>query len=700
MNYLSKIIGFKISLLFIFVFWFVCTNGQSPVFSKEVKHKIDSLNHLLMIDPSDSNQFKINYNIGYTIKGINSDSAEFYFLKAYKIARESNARKKLPAIYNELGGLEINRNNYSQARVFLDSCKRISQEVNDSFMLASAYDNSGIIKIKQREFSAGIELRKKGLAIHLARKDSVNIANEYQWLGNTELLRERYAEALEFFLKSIQISEKIGEELNVAYAKAGCASIYRRQGKLEYALKANEECLVIFKGNNELQSAATIQNNIGNIYMDLGKDSLAEIAYLNALEMYIKLKDSSGICVSKMSIGLILQNRGHFFEARQCYQIALSIAQNLKKRYLEGVIFVNMGENELTNNNLKSAKYYLSQSLQIGIELKNKAIKSSAYNLLSSVFEKQGKYKKALEYYKKYKVENDSIFEETKGKTILELEASYDSEKKGREIAELTKAKVEQEQKLLIAELDKKTSEQNLFLFKVVAACFVFLIIILVLANGSQKRSNHQIEILLKDLKHTTIINTLPNYANQIAKLISTSLPPKISVELTNLAYQIRALSGLYEILYEDNNVGGKKLDMETFLNDLISKQQDAWPKANQLLVKTEVESLYFPFSTARTCGLILNEFITNSFKHALIENVQPEIEIKLYMEENGATFFLKDNGPGFPLSFLNHIDSESQSQGHSLIKNHASSIKAEARFFNHENGGAACEILNIRIRR
>jgi two-component sensor histidine kinase len=50
------------------------------------------------------------------------------------------------------------------------------------------------------------------------------------------------------------------------------------------------------------------------------------------------------------------------------------------------------------------------------------------------------------------------------------------------------------------------------------------------------------------------------------------------------------------------------------------------------------------------TCGLILNELVTNSFKHGLVDQKHGVLDISLRIDaQNHVTFQISDNGPGLP---------------------------------------------------
>jgi two-component sensor histidine kinase len=63
-----------------------------------------------------------------------------------------------------------------------------------------------------------------------------------------------------------------------------------------------------------------------------------------------------------------------------------------------------------------------------------------------------------------------------------------------------------------------------------------------------------------------------------------------------------------------------------------------------------EAEEVFLNVNTAIPCGLIVNELISNSLKHAFPEGRAGEVELDLHrVAGDGYVLRVKDNGVGFP---------------------------------------------------
>ena len=69
--------------------------------------------------------------------------------------------------------------------------------------------------------------------------------------------------------------------------------------------------------------------------------------------------------------------------------------------------------------------------------------------------------------------------------------------------------------------------------------------------------------------------------------------------------------------------------------------------------VKLEVERIFLSIDVAVPCGLILNELISNSLKHAFPAGAEGEITITVRTAGNGVIELrYRDNGVGLPANF------------------------------------------------
>src|SRR5690606_36099651 len=162
------------------------------------------------------------------------------------------------------------------------------------------------------------------------------------------------------------------------------------------------------------------------------------------------------------------------------------------------------------------------------------------------------------------------------------------------------------------------------------------------LETTQQQKEN--ITFLMQELNHR-----VKNNLQLITSLIDIQ---SFEIQDADIQYKLRILqsrvftvSKIHDILNQKD--AGNSVRTDWFIADL----------ANDLIVfsglcidlEVNVEPIYFPANKLTHLGLILNELITNSFKHAFDgQQKVKRIRISLHEENGGLKFVYRDNGKGF----------------------------------------------------
>jgi two-component sensor histidine kinase len=165
------------------------------------------------------------------------------------------------------------------------------------------------------------------------------------------------------------------------------------------------------------------------------------------------------------------------------------------------------------------------------------------------------------------------------------------------------------------------------------------------------KKSLKEKEILLRELYHRTknnmqVIMAMINLQTQNIK--NENILQKFNV-ITN---RISTIALVHEMLYQTKDLS--TINLKDYFTDLInlllSKQQNIH---EGISIKRDMKDVLVTIDSAITCGLIMDELISNIFKHAYPENSGGEIQISLKItEEQEIEFIVGDDGIGLPEGF------------------------------------------------
>ena len=165
-------------------------------------------------------------------------------------------------------------------------------------------------------------------------------------------------------------------------------------------------------------------------------------------------------------------------------------------------------------------------------------------------------------------------------------------------------------------------------------------------AEEKIKSSLLEKEILLKELYHRT-----KNNMQVISGLLSLeSMAPGdkgLQTIFKETQDRIRAMSLVHEKLYKSQDLSN--LDVKEYIEDLCMALMESY-SSEKVSLQLDVQRIPLSIELATPCGLIINELLSNSLKHAFAGTRKGEIRIAMNKEgEGGISLVYSDNGVGLP---------------------------------------------------
>lgn len=167
-------------------------------------------------------------------------------------------------------------------------------------------------------------------------------------------------------------------------------------------------------------------------------------------------------------------------------------------------------------------------------------------------------------------------------------------------------------------------------------------------AEEQIKTSLEEKEVLLKEIHHR-----VKNNMQIISSLLS--LQSRYIKDENYLAIfkesqnRVRSMAMIHEGLYRTQNLA--RINFEKYIENLISALFSSYGIDQDIIKqKMDLNEVLLDIDTAIPCGLILNELVTNSLKHAFPNGKKGEISVLLSQEgENKLKMIVGDTGTGFP---------------------------------------------------
>ncbi len=114
----------------------------------------------------------------------------------------------------------------------------------------------------------------------------------------------------------------------------------------------------------------------------------------------------------------------------------------------------------------------------------------------------------------------------------------------------------------------------------------------------------------------------------------------------------IKAMALLHQKLYQNEHLD--TINIKTYIQELFEVFAFMrLPDIKEVETQLNCPELYLDIDTAVPVGLMISEFITNSYKYAFPKHEHPKLSINLEEKTIGQfELYLADNGPGLPKDF------------------------------------------------
>jgi PAS domain S-box-containing protein len=166
-------------------------------------------------------------------------------------------------------------------------------------------------------------------------------------------------------------------------------------------------------------------------------------------------------------------------------------------------------------------------------------------------------------------------------------------------------------------------------------------------ADERMHASLREKEILLKEIHHR-----VKNNLQMIASLLSLQseyVTHSKAVELLDdMRSRVRSIAAIHEMLYGSADLS--KIDFAAYLHALSHDLLSFYAAmAGRVRLEIRSRSVFLEITQAVPCGLIVNELLTNSFKHAFPEGRTGMIEVVFECPAELCRLDIRDSGIGLP---------------------------------------------------
>ncbi|WP_414468584.1 histidine kinase N-terminal 7TM domain-containing protein [Methanobacterium sp. ACI-7] len=161
------------------------------------------------------------------------------------------------------------------------------------------------------------------------------------------------------------------------------------------------------------------------------------------------------------------------------------------------------------------------------------------------------------------------------------------------------------------------------------------------------KKSLDEKDIMMKEIHHRVKNNliVISSLLNMQSRYIKDKEALDIFTESKNRA---KSMALIHEKLYQSNDL--KRINFGNYLRTLAQEIFQTYRgNSDNTTLNTNVDDIMLDINTSIPLGLIVNELISNCFKHAFKSNEKGQIWVNFHQKGEEFKVIIRDDGDGFP---------------------------------------------------
>lgn len=549
--------------------------------------------------------------------------------------------------------------------------------------------------------------RMMDIAYRIKRKSSISVGHTN--LGHIYKNRGQYDSSIVHHLWAAHWNRLDTFPQGEAVAYANIANVHQLKGDYDSAIVYMRKAETVFTStdirDDYLRALYQIKQNLANIYIRIGwydnaleeLESVGEwfedqqldgsVAYVNLLKGEANLMKgdyNSAEPLLQKAVGFYRDTptrrtfyiRSLLVNARLLYEKEqIDGAQSLVDTVLHNVEYISSAYDSthiaLLEGKLSLHQKYYQQALekfQLAEKLSQQTnlnpLRTECYRLLAETYEATNNKSLALDYLKKYINLSDSVSSVEKIRLIRDMEGRFHLAQRDHQI---------------LVEKEKIKAEKSKTLLILLIAIIVIIISVISYIRYRQKQALSkrlqstlaERELLIKEIHHR-VKNNLQIVSSLLSvqkKQVHKLTPEEIINQSQNRIY---TMAMIHERLYQSENL--EEISIQEYFADICSYYENAYSLDELGIdIEQQIDCPNIDIDQLIPIGLVMNELILNSIKHAF-DGKPGTITISAVVENEKIEFTFADNGKGLPEDYEQKARS---SLGMQLIKGLIQQIRA-----------------------
>lgn len=624
-----------------------------PIKKNQLQATLDSIDNISL---SASQQLKLilkadtmaiaagNANVQYALHTkagelyLHMDSAaaaKIHFAIAVQLA----GKRDRAAALNNMGIAYDEMFETDSALKFYHEAAHLFSITHDSSSLAQAVVNMGTLYKNKGNPTEAVVTITQAANILEQTGDTIALSAAYTTLGNTMKAMNQYDKALFYHEKSLAISQSANDSIGIASAFNNIGNVYRYQKKYISSLDCYFKALAIKEKTGNRKTIANTIDNIATTYLDQQQYAQAKVYFEKALSIRKDIADTDGI---------------------------LTTMNRLSRLFIE-------------MNDLTSAGSLAKEAEKMAMDLGYLKEQIDNNEVLTEMYRREGQYKIALDYSLRNLRLKDSLFNINIAKATAESETRFRTVEKEHQLVFINQLKNQQAHTI---------QTQTAFI-----SLLIILLLLLIVATFLLIKAKNKVNTLFKELSHR-VDNNLQILLSILQMKKHATKDPGQQAALKTIEERINAMISIHQILKEPDYNQQLLVGINKFINDLAINISSTYSNEySHFYITTNIIADYFEGKRAVTIGLLINEVLTNIFKHGRLRGNSCEINIALQFNNGRYVLSIADdcapwepqpeNNKGMGLSIIHTLSSQLKGKLTTESNNSGTTVNIVFKLFN-----------------
>jgi len=552
----------------------------------------------------------------------------------------------------QIGGSYLAARQYDSSAKYLHKAYKAATQIQDHTLSGQASNNLGILYNKIGEPDSAIQYYHFALQAYQYAGDTVRTTRTKINLAIYYKDQELYPEALNLALDAALNLEKEPPDKPLGSCYSTIAVLYGRLKNTEQALHFHRKAIEIRQQINNQSGVAQSYNNIAILFADTHQYDSAMKYYQLAMDIKRELNDPGEIASTLHNLGELALQQNKLHEAETYLQESLQLKRQTNDP--SGIVrsLNTLGKLELQLNNLNQARQYLAQAEELANTLHHLGQLRDNYTLQVELYNKQNKFQQAFTYAQRLLQVNDSLLNKDKMDQLMRMRIRYAEERAQQQITLL-----EKERSIQHAELKLRQS----WIIALTGAVILLAIIGALSIRQARliRKNKAHVETLLQELHHR-VKNNLQIMSGMLTLQSAGLTDPQAIQTIKTTEGRVNAMALIHKKLYGQQP--SRQLPLREYLTELVNEQAYAYGLNERALVKLKISDVNLDVDKLIPLGLIVNELVSNAFKHAFQNHDSPELILEAKATGEQLKVIIADNGRGLP------TETQEQSFGLKLV--------------------------------